>query len=196
MILFGRNNWGNKGSAGNLQIHWRMQRLVGNDGVVVSQVTGRCFVSQIFVTATCSRTRNVLKNWENQPSELFPKALLWGSVLRRHSGSYAGEAAVILFRLFLSFSCERGCFRAGKLLSAWVLPVKLCHKRGWGGPVARLGQSGVLSWMDLLAQLLIPEWALVAAAPPWMCRRRCLRFVLVSADSQELWSEPWLHEVL
>lgn len=191
MILFGRNNWGNKGSAGNLQIRWRMQGLDGSDEVVVSGGSALCH--RYLLQQCAARLEMCWKNWENQPPELFPKALLWGSVL---CGSCAGQAAVILFRLVLSFSWERGCFRAGKLLSAWVLLVKLCHKRGWGGPVARLGQSGVLSWMGLLAQLLIPERALVTAALPWMCRRRCLRFVLVSADSQELWSEPWTHEVL
>lgn len=76
-------------------------------------------------------------------------------------GSCAGEAAVILFRVFLSFSW-------GIASLPQFFPTKLCYKRGWGGLVTSLGQSCVLAWMGLLAQLLIPEWALVTAALPWV----------------------------
>lgn len=160
MILFGRNNWGDKGSAGTLQIHWRMWRLDGNDGVMVPQLTGQCFVS--LVAAMCSKTRNVLKNSENQPPELFPKTLY---EIVFSEGSLFVEA-VLGRQQWFSSGCSypfpgRGDI-PGQELSSSVFTTKLCHRRGWGGPVARLGQSG------LLAQLLIPKWALGTVMLPWM----------------------------
>lgn len=148
--FIGRNNWGNKGSAGALPIHWRMGRLDGTDGVpghrAVLCVTDIC----------CSKTRNMLKNWENQPWSYFQKLFLWGSGHRRHFVCLfvcAEQAAVILF-----FSWVRGHSWTGKLL--YLSFSSKSVSQVW------LGRS--CSQECYPGGVFIPKGALVTAALPWV----------------------------
>lgn len=167
MVLFGRNNWGNKGSAGTVQIHWMMWRLDGNDGVMVSQGSALC---HRFLLQQCAARLEMCWKIEKISPGVISKSsfyevlcsegtLFVEAVLGRQQWFWSGR--------FYRFP-ERGDIPGQKSFSTSVFPLKLCQKRGWGGSVARLGLSGVLSWMGLLAQLLIPKWTLVTAALPWM----------------------------
>lgn len=159
MVLFGRNNWGNKGSAGALPIHWRMGRLDGTDGVMVPLVTGQCFVSLIFVAARQEMCWKIEKISPGVISKnCFYEVLCSEGSLVGWLVDCAGEAAVILFRVFLSFSWVRGHSLAGKLLY-----LSFSYKS-----VSQAWLGRFCSQMCYHGWVLIPKGALVTAALPWV----------------------------
>lgn len=90
----------------------------------------------------------------------FYEVLCWEGTL--FVGAVLGRQQWFCSGFFFPFPEQRDVL-GQQSCSASVSPTKLCREGAWGAPVA----PQVLSWMDLLAQLLVPEWALVTGGCLW-----------------------------